>query len=377
MERQEFSSAHPPIPPISEEDSMICLRLLRSRRVGPATYHRLMAEHGSPAAAFAALPEMARQAGIDDYAPCPEGVAMAELKRAKAAGARAIWHGQASYPRLLADVPDAPPLLWARGPRDPNATEPVGIVGARNASSLGTRMARRLGGDLGAAGLCIVSGLARGVDAQAHHAALDTGTIAVVAGGVDVSYPAENTELMNGIAERGLVLSEMPLGTQPQARHFPRRNRIIAGISRALVVVEAAARSGSLITAEIALDYGREVMAVPGHPFDARAGGCLRLLRDGATLVRSAADVLEALDVAPAAPRLPLEAPPAPKRPLRETAALHTRLLSQLGPSPLAEDQLIRSVDAAPASVSSAILDLEMDGRIERQTGGLLALKSG
>ncbi|MEL6549278.1 MAG: DNA-processing protein DprA [Pseudomonadota bacterium] len=376
MKPQEFSSAHPPIPPISEEDALICLRLLRSRRVGPATFHRLLKENGSPAAAFAALPEVARAAGIEAYEPCPEGVARAEMARAAKAGARALWHGQAGYPRLLAEVPDAPPLLWARGPLDPDAAQPVGLVGARNASSLGTRTARRLSADLGAAGLCIVSGLARGVDAQAHSAALDTGTIAVVAGGIDVPYPAENTQLLGEIAERGLVVSEMPFGTQPQARHFPRRNRIIAGIARALIVVEAAARSGSLITAEIALDYGREVMAVPGHPFDARAGGCLRLLRDGATLVRHAADVLDALDVPSAAPRLPLEAPPAPKRPLRETAAIHARLLAELGPSPLAEDQLIRSVAAAPAAVSSALLELEMEGQIERQTGGLLALKS-
>jgi len=253
------------------------------------------------------------------------------------------------------------------------------MVGARNASSLGTRMARALAQDLGAAGYVIVSGLARGVDAAAHLAALDTGTVAVQAGGVDVMYPAENTELALGIAQSGLRCSEQPMGLQPMARHFPSRNRIIAGLSRATIVVEAAARSGSLITARDALDQGREVLSVPGHPLDARASGCNMLIRDGATLIRSAEDVLEVLGpVAPRAvacvPHLKVVRSDPPQRSPAKGAALHRQILSRLGPSPVAEDQLIRDLQAPAAEVAPALVDLELDGQIARQPGGLLTL---
>lgn len=243
-------------------------------------------------------------------------------------------------------------------------------------------MTKKLAGELVSAGFCLASGLARGVDAVAHHTALDTETdglptIAVVAGGVDVAYPAENAALMDRVAEHGLILSEMPMGLQPQARHFPRRNRIISGLSRAVIVVEAAAKSGSLITAQIALDQGRDVLAVPGHPFDVRAAGCLNLIRDGATLVRGTDDILEVVGTPRTQPQpdLPL-APPPPARNLRDTAELHSQILGQLGPSPVAEDQLVRNFDAPAAQVSSALVDLELEGQIERQPGGLLALKS-
>jgi DNA processing protein len=258
----------------------------------------------------------------------------------------------------------------------------VALVGARNASSLGTRMAKQLAAELSDAGFVIVSGLARGVDAAAHHAALPGGTVAVMAGGVDVIYPTENTALADHIAKMGLLLSEQPMRLDPQARHFPARNRIISGLSRAVVVVEAAAKSGSLITARTALDQGREVLVVPGHPFDARAAGCNMLIRDGAILVRSAADVIEAIGPAPertpAQPTLalpepaPLPAPAAP-RSLRVTALLHQQILDRLGPSPIAEDQLIRDLDTAPHHVAPVLVDLELQGRIARQAGGLLA----
>jgi DNA processing protein len=248
----------------------------------------------------------------------------------------------------------------------------IALVGARNASSLGGRMARKLAGDLADAGYVVVSGLARGIDAAAHLGALAGGTLAVQAGGVDVIYPVENTQLAHDIAKQGLRIAEMPMGLQPQARHFPARNRIISGIAQAVVVVEAAAKSGSLITARNALDQARDVLAVPGHPFDARAAGCNMLLRDGATLVRSADDVLEALAPKPVETMLPQQAQPS--RPaLRNIAALHAMILQRLGPAPLAEDQLLRDLAVAATDVAPALVDLELDGKITRQAGGLLA----
>ncbi|KGB83333.1 DNA processing protein DprA, partial [Rhodovulum sp. NI22] len=299
-----YSSTHPLAPPTQEEDLVAWLRLIRSRRVGATTFFRLMAEHGSADAALAALPALARSAGVEQYGACPRDDALRELAAGRAAGARLIAFGTPGYPAALADIPDPPPMLWARGRADLLRRPQVALVGARNASSLGTRMTRKLAEGLGAAGMVTVSGLARGVDTAAHLASLDTGTIAVMAGGVDVIYPAENTELAGKIAAQGLLLSEQPIGLNPQARHFPQRNRIISGLARAVIVVEAAARSGSLITAKNALDQGREVLAVPGHPFDARASGCNMLIRDGATLVRGDSDVLEALG-APAEPAAP------------------------------------------------------------------------
>ncbi|MCV3272511.1 DNA-processing protein DprA [Roseobacter sinensis] len=372
------SSTHPPLPPTSEDEQFSRLRLLRSRRVGLTTYKRLLTEHGTAQNALAALPEVARAAGVEDYEVCPEGVITSELKAARAAGARLIMQGTPAYPPTLDEIEDAPPFLWVIGAAEMILRPMISLVGARNASSLGTRMAKALARDLGEAGYIVVSGLARGVDAAAHKAALPTGTVAVLAGGVDVIYPAENAELAGQIAETGLRLSEQPMGLQPTARHFPSRNRIISGLSRATVVVEAAAKSGSLITARDALDQGREVLAVPGSPFDARAAGCNQLIRDGATLVRSAADVLEALTpLSGETPELPLEpaVKPAPKknRALREVAALHRQILSRLSPAPLAEDQLIRDLAVAPADVAPALLDLELDGKIARRSGGLLS----
>lgn len=318
---------------------------------------------------------------MTDYHVCPPGVVIAELQAGRAAGARLLRQGASDWPTPLDEMTDAPPLLWALGRIDLLQRPMVALVGARNASSLGTRMARALAHDLTAAGFVVVSGLARGIDAAAHAAALNGGTVAVQVGGVDVIYPTENTDLAHQIAATGLRVSEMPMGLQPQARHFPARNRIIAGLSRAVVVVEAAAKSGSLITARNALDQHRDVLAVPGHPFDARAAGCNMLIRDGATLVRSAADVIEALGtlgaLAVTAPELPLppvpQAPPAAPRSLRDMAALHNLILDRLGASPVAEDQLIRDTGRPAPQVAPALIDLELDGRIARSAGGLLS----
>ncbi|MBO9451550.1 DNA-processing protein DprA [Tropicibacter sp. R16_0] len=379
MTEEQHSSYHPPLPPTTEEDRFSWLRLLRSRRVGPTTFRRLLSEHGTAQNALAALPEVARAAGEKDYEICPAGVIDAELKVAKAAKAQLLCLGDALYPKFLADISDAPPLLWAIGDTSLLNRSMIAMVGARNCSSLGARMARALAHDLGAKDNVIVSGLARGIDTAAHLASLKTGTVAVMAGGVDVVYPSENAGLANDIAHQGLRVSEQPMGMRPQARHFPRRNRIISGMSQAVIVVEAAAKSGSLITARDALDQGREVLAVPGHPFDARAAGCNMLIRDGAQLVRTADDVIAALpmqepeqldldQVLQEAPR------PPQKRSLQETAQLHTQILNRLGPSPVAEDQLIRDLQASAGDVGPALVDLELDGKINRQAGGLLSL---
>lgn len=320
------------------------------------------------------LPEIARSAGVDNYALCPEAVIHAELKAAHAHGATLACRGDAQYPAALLDLDDAPPLLWVVGSAEILSKPQIALVGARNASSLGTRMARALAAALGEAGYIVVSGMARGIDTAAHMAALKTGTAAVLGGGVDVLYPAENSKLAEEIvANGGARVSEQPMGLQPQARHFPARNRIISGLARAVVVVEAAARSGSLITARTALDQGRDVMAVPGHPFDARASGCNMLLRDGARLVRNVDDVIEALSpIAPPAAEQPSELV-VQERPLADAAKLHQQILDRLGPSPIGEDQLIRDLGASSQAVSPVLTDLELSGRISRQPGGLIA----
>lgn len=400
---------HPLTPPTTEEDRLAWLRLIRSHRVGIATFFRLMAEHGSAGAALAALPSLASSAGVSDYAPCPPARAEAEMLAGHRAGARLILFGEPDYPRDLMTIPDPPPVLWAIGDLGLLRRPQVALVGARNASSLGLRMASRLAAELGGTGMVVVSGLARGIDAAAHAAALDSGTVAVLGGGVDVLYPPENAALAASIAERGLRLSEQPPGMEPMARHFPLRNRIIAGLSRAVVVVEAAARSGSLMTARLAADQGREVMAVPGHPFDARASGCNMLIRDGALLVRGAGDVLAALEHlgAPSGVQEAASAPdlspmpgrrraPSPRHGDRPTGQdrpaeqdvvpaavpaadgagddLPTLILERLGPSPVSEDLLIRQLARPVAAVAPEILMLELEGLIQRHPGGFLSL---
>lgn len=386
MDSDLFDPGRPATGPLPGEE-VDWLRLIRSRRVGPVTFHRLIAEHGSAAAALAALPGIAAAAGVDHYSICPMDVAQHELSLGRVAGAKLLCWGGPDYPAALYDLPDAPPVLWALGDVSLLNRPALAMVGARNASSLGLRMATRLAETMGENGFVIVSGLARGIDAAAHKAALALGTVAVQAGGVDVIYPEENTLLAGEIAAKGCRISEQPMGLAPQARHFPLRNRLVSGLARAVVVVEAAARSGSLITARNALDQGRDVLAVPGHPFDARAAGCNSLIRDGATLVRSSSDVIEAIGTGlalhrPATPARPEPAvptaPPLPgpvpaRRPLHDISALHSQILARLGPSPLAEDQLIRDLAMPPAHITPELLTLELEGKVLRQAGGLLS----
>ncbi|MCH2164460.1 MAG: DNA-processing protein DprA [Marinovum sp.] len=374
-----FSSTHPLLPPTSEDDRLDRLRLLRSRRVGISTYQRLMAEHGSASEALAALPQVAREAGLSDYQARSRSFAEAELRDGVRAGAQLVFQGDPDYPARLLDIEDSPPFIWMRGNPDLLECPSIALVGARNASSLGTRMARALAKDLARRGMVTVSGLARGIDTVVHHATLETGTIAVYAGGIDVIYPSENTSLGQEVANKGLVITEMAPGLTPLARHFPARNRLISGLSQAMVVVEAAAKSGSMNAARAALDQGREVLAVPGHPFEPRAAGCNMLIRDGAKLVRSAEDIIEAMS--PIGPRtasvaqpppVPQAAAPQPERRLRDTARLHDEILACLDPAPMPEDRLIRSLGHPTQIISEQLSDLELEGRIERQSGGVV-----
>ena len=374
MAKDLSPSTHPLTPPLTEEVWLSWLRLLRSRRVGVTTFFRLMGEYGSADAALEALPGIAAEAGITEYRPCGMDFARDEWARARQAGAVPVAFGAPDYPEALTRIPDPPPILWTMGRVELLAKPMIALVGARNASSLGTRMARKLAGALGEAGYVVVSGLARGIDTAAHLAALENGTVAVFAGGVDVVYPAENAVLAQEMQDKGLRLSENPTGMVPQARDFPRRNRIVSGLSQAVVVVEAAAKSGSLITARTALDQGREVMAVPGHPFDARASGSNLLIRDGAVLVRSAKDVMEALERPHSEPVVRgVAARGSAAPPPRDMRDLHRRILERLGPSPVPEDQLIRDIGGLASRVSSEIAALEIDGRIRRDAGGMLS----
>ncbi len=359
--------------PRTQQDHINWIRLIRSRRVGPTTFHRLMRKHETVEACLDELPHIAKQAGVKNYQTCPYDMAEQEFFDAQQRGYRPLCYGAPEYPELLADTHDAPPLLWTKGNLDCLAKPSIALVGARNASSLGRRMTDTLAKGLAEAGYSIISGLARGIDAAAHKATLDHGTIAVVAGGLDVHYPRENEQLYKDIPQNGLLLTEQPSGLVPQARHFPMRNRIIAGMAQAVVVLEGAARSGSLITARNALDIGREVMAVPGHPFDGRAAGCNFLIRDGAQLVRSAQDVIEAL----ALPETETVETPEPEANTTvmdvSTANAHAKILGLLGAAAVPEDTVIRDSGLPARKVSQHLMDLEMQGQIERQPGGLLA----
>ncbi|WP_083225595.1 DNA-processing protein DprA [Neptunicoccus sediminis] len=361
---------NPRVIPLQQTDRLDWLRLIRSRRVGPVTFYRLLGEHGTAAAALDALPRIAAEAGVGDYIPFGHKAAYDEMAAGSAMGLRMVCYSEADYPQALRQMPDPPPVLWTRGNLELCRKPAIAIVGARNASSLGTRMARLLARELGEAGYTIVSGMARGIDTAAHEAALPTGTLAVQAGGIDVIYPRENTQLYDNITKTGLCLSEHPLGLVPQARHFPQRNRIIAGLSEATLVVEGALRSGSLITAQDASDLGREVMAVPGSPMDARAAGCNALIRDGACLIRSAQDVIDAL-------HRPLSAqatePEQTVKPAPPPEQIGRRILDLLGPNAVPEDCLIRDLDLSAAQLTPVLTRLELEGKILRHPGGFLA----
>lgn len=347
------------------------LRLARTDGIGPVGFGQLLGQHGSASAACDALEDQRRKladpAAID-----------AELERAAAIGARHLVWGEPAYPPLLAALSDPPPLLVILGDPDLAHRPVVAMVGARNASAAGRSLAKDMAKALGEAGWIVASGLARGVDSSAHAGSLDTGTIACVAGGVDIAYPPENAGLQADIAASGLLLSELPTGTEPQARHFPRRNRLIAGIARGLIVIEAAPGSGSLITARLAGEAGREVMATPGHPADPRSRGGNGLLKDGATLVENAGDVLAALSpfavierqvAKPRKPALPRMLPKA----VGQLAEGGEGFFDLLSPSGVTVDELVRASGLRASEVQARLADLELDGQVIRLAGGKVA----
>jgi DNA processing protein len=350
------------------------VRLLRTPGIGPVTYRQLIARFGTAAAALRAVPDLARRGG--GKAPPLRSVSDAEgeIAQVEKFGGKFISLGEGLYPRLLAELEDAPPLLIAKGNLDLLDRQAVALVGARNASAAACRFARGLAHDLGQHELVVVSGLARGIDSAAHDGAIETGTIGVIAGGIDIFYPPENEARQRALYDRGLVLAEMPPGTEPRARHFPYRNRIIAGMSSGTVVIEAAPRSGSLITARLAAEAGREVMAVPGSPLDPRAQGCNQLIRDGATLIQNAADVVEAIrpfENRVHAASTPYE--PAPEHLNGEDALGLVEEL--LGPSPVQVDEIIRLSGASSGAVQMALLELDLAGRLDRHAGGKVSLR--
>jgi DNA processing protein len=366
-----------PVGALSEDERLDWLRLIRSDHVGPRTFRVLLAHCGGARAALAALPELARRGGAARAARvCSRQDAERELKAAALLGVRLVALGEPDYPQRLRWIDDAPPLIAIRGNAAALARPMVAIVGARNASAAGMRFAERLAHNLGAAGFSIVSGLARGIDGAAHRASLGTGTVAALAGGHDCIYPPEHGELAQAILAEGALVSEMPMGWEPRARDFPRRNRLISGLAAGVVIVEAARRSGSLITARMALEQGREVFAVPGSPLDPRTEGSNDLIKQGATLVTEAADIVTVLrpilgqpiELAAAEPETPaaLGADPADSE--------RDRIAALLGPTPVPIDELIRLSGCSPSVVRVVLLELALAGRLERHGGTLVSL---
>lgn len=334
----------------------------------------MLGRFGSGIAALEALPDLARRGGGAIPAIPPLAGAEREMAIVARLGARHVFRGDADYPLLLDQIDGAPAVLTMRGDPALGNRRTVAIVGARNASGAAIRFARMLAHDLSERGWLVVSGLARGIDTAAHVGSIDGGTAAIIAGGIDSVYPPENAALQEAIAERGLLVAEQPPGVEPRARHFPHRNRIIAGMAEGTVVVEAAPKSGSLITARLAGEFGRDVMAVPGSPLDPRAQGCNLLIREGATLIQSAADIVEALSpiggvATPASSRY---APPAAGE-ADETG--RQAVIDLLGPVPLPVDELIRQSGADTAAVQTILLELELAGRLVRHAGGRVSVE--
>lgn len=357
------------------EDLVDQLRLVRTQGIGPITFRQLLRRFGSAAGAIEAVPDLARRGGGKAPRIAERAIVEREIARVDKLGGRYLALGQVLYPRLLSELEDAPPLLVAKGNLNLLDRMTVAIVGARNASAAACRFARGLAHDLGQQDVVVVSGLARGIDSAAHDGALESGTIGVIAGGIDVFYPPENEQRQRTMFERGLVLAEMPPGTEPRARHFPYRNRIIAGMSAGTVVVEAAPRSGSLITARLAAEAGREVMAVPGSPLDPRAQGCNQLIRDGATLIQNAADVVEAIRPFESQVRSTRSAYEHPPEEMVDGEDVLASVEALLGPSPVPVDEIIRLSGAASGAVQMALLELDLGGRLDRHAGNKVSLR--
>ncbi|MDE1146613.1 MAG: DNA-processing protein DprA [Azospirillaceae bacterium] len=365
---------------LSPAERLDWLRLSRSESVGPITFRRLLERYGDAATALEALPDLARRGGRDrPLNVAPRAAAERELAALDRMGARLLASCEPDYPPQLAAVEDAPPVITVLGNPSILSRPAVAVVGARNASLTGRKIAGGIARDLADAGLVVVSGLARGIDTAAHEASLHKGTVAALAGGVDVVYPPENAELHRRIADLGALVAESPPGTEPQARHFPRRNRLISGLSRGVLVVEAALKSGSLITARLALEQGRDLFAVPGSPLDPRAQGCNRLLKDGAVLVENADDILaylgpQGLSTLAAPPMGGGPVPPPPDPGEMAVAAARPRVTLCLSPTPVRIDEIVRDCQLSAAVVLTVLLELELAGRLHRHPGGRVSL---
>lgn len=383
-----------PFSHLSTAEQIARVRLIRSENVGPVSFRHLLARFGSAVKALEAVPELARRGGGRAIRLAAASTAAAEIEATRAAGGEVLFLGVPPYPTLLSHIEDAPPVLAVMGHIVLADRPSVAVVGARNASLAGQNIAQRLGRELAEAGLVVVSGLARGIDTAVHKGALGGaqasalqaegapgGTVGVIAGGLNVFYPPENERLQQHIAEQGLLVTEQPWGAVPQASHFPRRNRIISGLSLGLVVVEATEKSGSLISARLAGEQGRLVMAVPGSPLEPRAHGTNGLIRDGATLVQSVADVLEALEPlmrrGVAAPAPPYTPPPHTPPPLAQQDAddsARRAVLTLLGPVPVCIDEVIRATGLPAAVVAIVLLEMELAGRVIRHVGHRVSL---
>ncbi len=376
-----FAAAPLPVAVLDDAQRLACLRLIRSDNVGPVTFRELINHYGGAEAALDALPDLARRGGNRARIRItPKADAERELERAARVGATPLFTIEPGYPPALAAIDAPPPLVYIKGEAALTSRPAVAIVGSREASAAGHKLTRLFAYSIAAAGYVIVSGLARGIDAIAHEASLASGTIAVVAGGVDIIYPPENAALHAAIAERGTILSEMPPGFQPRAKDFPRRNRLIAGLSLGVVVMEAAKRSGTLVTARLAGEIGREVFAVPGHPLDPRAEGTNLLLKRGATIATTPDDVIEALmPISGLAPRAFAEPPavfsaPTPPLPLPQLDDDDiSRVLEALGPAPCDLDALARATGLSPRALGVVLMELDLAGRIVRHGSQLVS----
>jgi DNA processing protein len=393
---------------LSDEERLACLRLIRSENVGPVTFRDLIDYYGGAAKALDILPALSRRSSGRPIRICSKVDAERELATAERIGATAVFSIERDYPTILRSIDAPPPMLYLKGDRQLLRRPSVAIVGSRQCSAAGVQLTMLFANELVKAGIVIVSGLARGIDRAAHDAALQSGTIAVLAGGIDWVYPPEHAELQTRIGVEGCLVTERPPGLQPRDRDFPRRNRIIAGLVYGVVIIEAAARSGTLVTARYANELGREVFAVPGHPLDPRAEGTNRLIKQGATLVTAATDILDVLRpilgleerampfasaaseppdtlasdcVRPAATAsaetatsVPVPAGAAPAGPLSDDTL--KAVLTALGPAPVTVDTIARQIGLNARAVQIALLELDLAGRIERQGQSLVALKS-
>lgn len=362
---------------LTQEEAFARIRLLRSPHVGPVTYLHLLQRFGNAITALEGLPDLGKRGGRS-YRPIANEKIEQEVVATRKAGAKYLFHDSPDYPALLRELESAPPILTWRGDLSLAAKPCVAIVGARNASAAAIKLAREFGAGLAAEGFAVVSGLARGIDGAAHEGSLPS-TIGVIASGIDIAYPPQHEALQERIASEGLLLAEQPPGTEPRGSHFPSRNRIIAGLAAGTIVVEAAPKSGSLITARLAGEAGREVMAIPGSPLDARSQGCNQLIREGAVLVQSVENVVELLSSFDGTPRSSFrEGGVFGYTPDDELAhAESADIASLLTTAPIAVDELIRQSGTSAASVQMALLELEIAGRLQRHAGGRVSLELG